>query len=399
MTYSAPTVTSTGPQIPTFLDVENFLKDQARTIFGDDIYLEADSQDGQLLAVFALALYNTMLAFQLAYYQRSPSTAIGVGLDTLVAINGIARQEATPSLCQVTLTGTPLTIVYNGVVRDDNNNLWTLPTPTTIGSLGTVTVTATCQTLGAITALAGQLTTIETPTAGWTSVTNATAATPGLAEETDAELRARQKISVANPSQALTTGILGGVYAVDGLVSAQLYENDTSTVVNVINRVPSLTGYPPHSISVVVDGGTDDDVANAIAVRKTPGCFTNGTTLVNTVDRYGVVTPIRFTRASEIEFEVEITIKALNNYTSAIGDDIKEAIQAYFNELVAGNPVIVSEIWAAATSVNISSGNPYFSVLSVTVSRYGDVLADDDITMYFEEKPVIDLSAIDLLVT
>lgn len=399
MTYTAPTITSTGPLIPTFLDVEDYLKDQARTIFGDDIYLEADSQDGQLLAVFALALYNTMLAFQLAYYQRSPVTATGVGLDTLVAINGIARQEATPSLCQVTLTGTPYTLIYNGVVRDVNNNLWTLPTPTEIGELGTVTVTATCQTLGAITALAGQLDSIETPTSGWTSVTNATAATPGLAQETDAELRARQKISVANPSQALTTGILGGVYAVDGLVSAQLYENDTSTVVNIINRVPNSGGYPPNSISIVVDGGSDDDIANAIAVRKTPGCFTNGSTLVNTVDRYGVVTPIRFTRASEIEFEVDITIKALNNYTSAIGDQIQDAIAAYFNALVAGNPVIVSEIWAAATSVNVTSGNPYFSVLSVDVARYGDVLAPDDITMYFDEKPIIDVSAINLTVT
>jgi uncharacterized phage protein gp47/JayE len=62
-----------------------------------------------------------------------------------------------------------------------------------------VLVTATCANSGAVAALAGTITTINTPTRGWTSVTNPAAATVGAPAETDAELRIRQGQSVALP--------------------------------------------------------------------------------------------------------------------------------------------------------------------------------------------------------
>lgn len=75
-----------------------------------------------------------------------------------------------------------------------------LPASVVVGVDGTVMATATCSVSGAVAALAGTITEINTPTRGWVSVTNPAAATVGSPAETDAELRIRQSQSVALPS-------------------------------------------------------------------------------------------------------------------------------------------------------------------------------------------------------
>jgi hypothetical protein len=84
-----------------------------------------------------------------------------------------------PSVCWVTLTGTAATVITNGKIRDTNNKIWDLQPSVTIGAGGTVNARVTSETLGAVAAAVNTLTTIETPVTGWTSVTNAAAATLG----------------------------------------------------------------------------------------------------------------------------------------------------------------------------------------------------------------------------
>ncbi|MCV5856561.1 baseplate J/gp47 family protein, partial [Escherichia coli] len=83
--------------------------------------------------------------------------------------------------------------------KDTNNVIWRLPASVVVGVDGTATVTATCSNSGSVAALAGTISTINTPTRGWTSVSNPAAATVGEPAETDAELRIRQGQSVALP--------------------------------------------------------------------------------------------------------------------------------------------------------------------------------------------------------
>ncbi len=96
-------------------------------------------------------------------------------LTSNVKINGIARKAATNSTVDLLLAGTAGTTITNGSVKDSNNVIWNLPVTVSIGVDGTLTVTATCANSGAVAALAGTITTINTPTRGWTSVTNPTA--------------------------------------------------------------------------------------------------------------------------------------------------------------------------------------------------------------------------------
>jgi uncharacterized phage protein gp47/JayE len=335
---------------------------------------------------------------QEAYNSRSVLLATGAGLDGLVALNGIIRNPATYSTVPVTLTGTAFTLVTNGQVADTNGNIWNLPDSVTIGGGGTVTVTATAQELGAVTALAGTVTVILTPTAGWTSVTNPLEATEGVPAETDTQLRTRQAVSVANPSQALTTGILGAVLDVPNVVGAQIYENDTAAPINIINGVPNPGNYPANSITVVVAGGDNTAVAQAIYDRKTPGCYTNGTTSVTITDRYGVGTAIRFERPSDITIEVTINITARSGYNTTVGASLVAAVVAYINSLQGGQPVIRSQVEQAALSVITNATNPEFSLDSLLINRAGDTADTANIVMDFDEVAVTTTGDISLVV-
>lgn len=387
MAYFTPYVGQEGLQIPSYADIENLLVDSARSIFGQDIYLANDSQDFQWIAAVSRMAYETLLTAQLAYNTRGPATAIGVGLDGVVASNGITRKSATNSTATVVLTGTPFTLITNGVVADISGNAWNLPSSVTLNSGGTATVTATCQTKGAITALAGQINIIQTPTFGWSSVTNPAAATPGQPVETDSSLRSRQALSVANPSQALVSGILGSILAVDNVLNAKVYENDTNVPESTIDGAFNPNDFPPHSITAVVEGGDGQSIADAISVRKTPGCYTDGDEVYNVIDANGVVTPIRFYRSIPIGIDVEITITALAGYTSNLGDQMIQAVVDYINRLEIGQPVIISELWQAALSVD---NNQYarfsLTLIEAGIHASGEVLSPNDIDLEFNQQ-------------
>ena len=87
MAYFAPYIDDSGLHIPTYQDIMDYLEEQVRLIFGNDIYLGDDAQDYQLLSVFAAKLFDVMQLAELNYNNRSPSTAIGSALDTLVALS------------------------------------------------------------------------------------------------------------------------------------------------------------------------------------------------------------------------------------------------------------------------------------------------------------------------
>lgn len=399
MAYFAPYIDASGLNIPTYQDIENALVASAQNIFGSDIYLGNDSQDFQDIAARAQALYDAMLSAQMAYNSRSPVTSVGAQLDGIVAINGIKRNGATSSSATVAITGTALTVITNGIVADTNGNLWNLPSSVTLDGSGNATVSVVCQASGPITALANTINIIITPTQGWSTVTNSLAATPGQSIETDTQLITRQAVSVSNPSQALTTGILGAVLAVSNVISAQLYENDTSAAVGTINGVPNPGNYPAKSITLVVNGGSNVDIATAIAVRKTPGCYTDGDQVTSIYDRFGIPTTIRFYRPITKTIDVAISVHQLTGYSSDIGTAIKTAIVTYINTLVAGQNVILSQLEKAALSVITNDRQPTFSITSLTAAIHPASPAGSDITMNFNWQAISTILSIALTAT
>lgn len=87
----AVVIDENGISAPVYADYLAWLQQETRRIFGSDIYIEPDSQDGQLLGIFALTLADSAAQAVATYNAFSPVTAIGNGLSSVVKINGLQR--------------------------------------------------------------------------------------------------------------------------------------------------------------------------------------------------------------------------------------------------------------------------------------------------------------------
>jgi len=372
------TIDETGIHAPDFPTVLNWLKDQYRAIYGQDVYLENDSQDGQLVGVFARAIHDCNSACVSVYNAFSPSTAQGTGLSSVVKINGIARALPSYSSVDLRLIGQAGTTIVNGNASDENNQQWNLPPTVTIPPSGEITVTATADAQGAVRAQAGTIANIGTPTRGWQSVTNLLAAVEGAPVESDADLRRRQAVSTALPSLTVLDGITGAVASLNGVTRYKPYENDTG--------LTDANGIPSHTISLIVEGGDAQAIGDSIMTKKTPGTGTYGTTQVNTVDAFGLGHVISFFRPTVIPVAVSMQIKAFAGYTTSIETAIKQSIADYIQNLDISDLVSVSRLYAPATLYNDSRSRTFeIQPNSLMIARDGDVPIAADIILAFNE--------------
>jgi uncharacterized phage protein gp47/JayE len=386
---TAPTINANGITVPQFADILAYLQTQFQAIYGADVYLGNDSQDGQFLGVIAAAINDSNAAAVAVYNSMSPATAQGNGLSNNVKINGLSRLVASNSTVDVTLTGVAGTIITNGIVADANQNNWNLPASVTIPNAGTITVTATAAKAGAIAAPAGTVTSIKTPTLGWQTVTNASDAALGNPVETDAQLRVRQAASVALPSKTVLQGIVGAVEAITGVTLAKAYENDTNTT--------DSNGLPAHSIALVVQGGDSTAIATAILEKKTPGAYTQGTTSQTITDGSGFTNTIRFYRPTLKALSVEVKIKALTNYTTVIGDEIKASMMAYIAGLGVGDDVLIPRLYVPAQLGGAPDSLTY-EITWVKASIKPNAVGTTDLTIAFNELATLALADINLVV-
>jgi uncharacterized phage protein gp47/JayE len=314
-----------------------------------------------------------------------------------------------------------------------------------------VDVIATAQLLGTITANPGDIKYIATPTYGWTSVTNAAAAFPGQPVETDADYRARLLISQTKPSLSLRAGTAAAVAAVPGVTRSVTYENPTSVsagwgvvdslasgvvtlvlgfpfdhitqngsdshanidgldfpianvasdnLMNVVGNPGNNTDVlyyigdnialgPPHSITVVAEGGVPKDIAQAIYDNRGIGCYTNGSTevVVNDPSHPGISMTIRFYVLAYTPISVHLVVKPLQGYTSAVQNAIVKGVVDYLNLLGIGNTVVRSEIYGAALTARPDPEHPLFSIQDVEITRADDspggVSVDGDIPIAY----------------
>ncbi|HBJ2789056.1 TPA: baseplate J/gp47 family protein [Salmonella enterica subsp. enterica serovar Choleraesuis] len=373
------TVTAEGISAPDYQTILDTLTSYFQQIYGSDAYLEPDSKDGQMVALVALAIHDANNTAISVYNCFSPATGYGAALTSNVKINGIARKGATNSTVDLLLTGTAGTTITNGTVKDTNNVIWRLPASVVIGVDGAVTVTAICSSSGAVAALAGTITTINTPTRGWTSVTNPAAATVGAPAETDAELRIRQGQSVAIPSITPFEGVDGAIANIAGVTRHKLYENDTGKT--------DGNGLPPHSISAIVDGGDVTEIARTIRGNKGQGGRTWGKTSVTVPDKYGNPHIISFSRPTDVPVYGKITLKVFAGYTSQIGVQIQQAVADYINRLMIGDQVLLSRIYSPANLGVVSGGNArYYDIQELLIGKSPEAVAAANINIAYDES-------------
>lgn len=336
------------------------LNAEMKAIFGDNFNVSPESPDGQINGVFAESQANLWELLQVAYNAFNPNAATGVQLSNLVQLNGITRLPATSSASQLTLTGTPNTIIPAGslVSTSDTGDQFSTRTTVTLDSLGSALVFADSVEVGAIEASIGTLTVIDTPITGWSTVTNTLPTTLGSLEETDSDLRARRKRSIANSAQNIVDAIFAAVADIDGVTQTVVLENDTDAT--------DSNGLPPHSFQVIAVGGDDTDIANAIWLNKPAGIPAFGDTDVIINDSQGLPHTISFSRPTTIPIYVEVNLTTDSNYPNDGDELIKQAIVDYANgDLVEGfdfglsDDVVLTRLY---TPVNTIPGHEIDSI-------------------------------------
>lgn len=383
MAYFKPYVDETGLHLPLYQDVLDELNDACRRIFGADLYLEPDSQDYQVNAEVADLWSDVANLAQLVYNNRSIQFAKGVSVDGLLKINGLKRLKASRSIVVLTCSGTPGTVIKNGIVTDSIGDImWELEN-TVIPEGGSVDVYATCRTPGEIYADAGTLTQIVTQTRGWESVTNRVNAVPGKNIETDAAAKARQAISTARPSKTVLQGLIGGIAEIPGVLRYRVYENDTGET--------DEHGIPEHSVCCVVEGGDPSEIGTEIYLRKTPGCGTYGDVEVEITPENPELDsppPMCFFRPSYIDVFVKIRVKRRTGYVDALAEQIKESVTGFINSLDIGESVSVSLLEAVAQSVVPDLRSPVFTLsptVPVVIGTEQGSLEEADIEIDFRQ--------------
>ena len=365
MSYFAPYLDSSGLHLPTYEDRLQALLDSYRSIFGQEANLEISSPDYQLLSIFARALDDFSSLLVDLFASRDPAYASGEALDLLLPLHGITRSGATPSSVPLTLYGTPGAVLSSAPrVLDGSGHIWACQTAgIVIGSDGSTTVTALCETPGAFEAPAGTLIHLITQIDGLDSVTNPSAATPGLDSETDAQARSRLAIAASSPAQSISDSIRSAIASVPNLRRCALYINETDSTDD--------KGIASHSICAVVQGGTSSAIAKAIFFTKPPGIGTHGTASSTVTDAWGVSHSIRFTRASGLLISLLIDITALPGFDEDTTVTlIREAVYAYVTALGVGQELVVPALYAVCYGADPYSGpGPSFTIDRIVATQ------------------------------
>ncbi len=340
LTTVAPVITDAGVSAPTYYEIDDYLKTEFKGIYGEDAYLENDSQDGQMIGVFSRALADVNGSFIKLYSTFSPKTATGDALSRNVAINGISRQLPTFSTVDLEITGTPGTEIKKGYALDRNSNQWMFPDRVTIPVSGIIVVTAKAKKPGAILALSNTITTIGKPTRGWKGVNNPATSSLGMSVEVDAKLRQRQALSVAIPSQSKTDSIKGGLFSLAGVSRCKTYENDSDKANDL--------GMPPHTLCVVVSGGDANEIADLMRVKKSLGCGWFGNVNVPVINVFGDPVIVSIYRPNIRNISFKLNIVGSSEYTKEIENTIKQNLADYVNQLDIGDRIMLNKLYIPA---------------------------------------------------
>jgi uncharacterized phage protein gp47/JayE len=162
----------------------------------------------------------------------------------------------------VVTTDRPLTLPPDYAVEDDLGQAWTTLNAIDIPP-GETTVTLFAENFGAVEADPATIVNPVTVVIGVLSVTNPTAATVGIDEETDQELRIRRNRSLETPTSSSTGRMFTALANLPNVTDVAVYENDTD--------VTDADGIPAHSLWIVVEGGAVSDIVEAMTKNKTGG--------------------------------------------------------------------------------------------------------------------------------
>ena len=334
--------------IPSGTILSVFGNSEARFITDSPVTLVAGTDEIQTITFSSTPTSGN---FTLKYKNETTSTILSTATNTDVQ-NTINNLNA---LSGVIVTGSfaaGFTITFAGNDGKQNHPNFTINTNTLdAGGAVTVTVTETiagvpqgettmtAESYGALHALSGTLTEIETAISGLDSTKNTDDAIVGQAKESDTDLKIRKDLSLAVPGHTTIDDIRAELLQINGVTNVSIFENDTNTT--------DGDGRPPKSYECIVLGGDEQVIADKIWKTKPGGIETistasGGDNISKTViDSQGLIKIVNFSRPTSVLIYIELDITADATFPDNGNEQIRNAIVNYGSGLSVGDDVIV----------------------------------------------------------
>ena len=385
-----PEFTPTGIDIQTqdeiFLELENAYK----AIYGNDIVTDQDSPDGQRIGIEAKARLDVQSFAAALYSSLDPELAEGVSLDRLLKLIAITRRPATQSTWDLTVTvSKDVTLTTGYTIEDDSSQRWVISSDVAL-TAGANVVTFRSERFAAITGTAGATFTQISVVTEVQTITAPGNASVGVDGETDQELRIRRNKSVQNPSYSTTGGLFAKLANTAGVTDLALYENDTDSY-------DATLDLNAHSIWVVIEGGSVEDIVETITKNKTGGTGTKGSvtgTFTETLNRpdettFELVHEQSFDRPTDVPLYINLNASRKVPTEPIDTDLIKQKIASFsFN---IGTDLSASMLYELAYDAGDN-----FILYDLEISDDDAVFTDENLTPGADGKFSIDTANIDI---
>lgn len=324
-------ITAFGVVIPDTSTVKAEVEAEYKEVYGSDLVTDSSTEQGRQIDAEVTSRMSVLRNNAKLANQINPNLAEQNFLDAVYALSGGERDGAERSTVELTLAGVKDTIIPAGsLVQDEDGQLWQLATQTNIGSSGVTTSSFFSVEYGAINAGVGEINQIVDGVLGWETVTNAEAPTLGKLEQSDVSTRAQRRIELGLNAINNTAAIVAAVSSVEGVASLTFRENYTSNSISIDD-----VELKANSTYICVDGGTNEDIANAYYESRSGGSGFNGSTTFTVTDEIsGQSIVVQFDRPEIKPKQVRITVKSTVGVDQR--DAIKNAIVDYANGLIDG---------------------------------------------------------------
>lgn len=363
--------------------------DQLATI-ANDLDIDPDEPLGQMNFIVADVNADTQSALAVAYNAFDRGSAEGRQLDVIGDLIGLPRLGAQGPRVTIRLQLTSGAVLTEGDTINPDGL-----TAQQWKSLQSFTATANGFYYFAFEAIdssysVGAGTTWDFPALpGWVSVANLAPSTPARLRESDTAYRLRQLDSLARPGASTTDALAADLRAVDGVLQANVYENDRSFEVD---------GLPPHSFEAVIyDGPTADadngEIAQVIWDSKPPGsAYAFGLIDATAYDAEGQPRLVKFSRAEQLRTVISFTLQVLPGWQAAQLQTLRTAILDAFNTRRQGEDL------PSLKTKSIAIAQPYaYDVTGYTQGVFPGPYAD--VTLVANRRQIFTLASADLTIT
>ena len=318
-----------GLVVQSLEEIKDDLIAKFKVIYGDDINLEQNSPDGQLINILAQEKKDILDLFTQLYNNLDVDAVYGLPQQVLYKLNGLSINAYTYSFVYVNVSVTE-DVTLPGLddnlnnadgtgytVRDTNGNRYILTQTTNLTAGTTTLLNFRAAELGSVTSLANTVTVMETVLKGVSGVNNPdNNYITGNTGETTAQFRQRRNRALNVASQGFNDSIQSQMLNLPDVTQCKVYDNKTDTTVNDI---------PPHTVWVIVEGGTPEEIGQVIYANIPPGIPMKGTQSVVITKESGDIERFYYDLPQAVNLYVRATIK---NFTASTLDTdyIKEQL-------------------------------------------------------------------------